>query len=97
MWDIQLHAAGLNKWMDEMEQRITQTGDRADMMEKEAESLKTIWEGEAERIWKAEFIDRINEVKVRLGEMSRVTACVGKAGKSLADMETGMIAGAKKL
>ena len=97
MWNIQLQAAGLNKWMDEMEQRITQAGDWTDVMETEAESLKAIWEGEAEKIWKAGFLERINEVKLSLSEMSKVVSCIGEAGKSLADMEIRMIAGAKNL
>lgn len=97
MWKIQLQAAGLNKWLDEMEQKITQMRDWIELMETEAESLKNIWEGEAERTWKAEFLRRMNEVKIWLAEMSQVVTYVGKAGKGLADMEIRMIAGAKNL
>ena len=97
MWKIQLQAAGLNEWLDEMEQRITQMRDWTELMETEAESLKAIWEGEAEKIWKAEFLEKIYEVKLWLAEMSRIVTCVGKAGKSLADMEIWIIAGAKNL
>lgn len=97
MWSIQLQAAGLNQWMDEMEQRITLAGDLAGLMETETESLKNIWEGEAEKIWKTEFLERINKIKIQLAEMNQVVAGIGKTGKNLADMEIKMIAEAKKL
>ena len=96
MQNIQLQAAGLNQWLDEMEKRITHAKDTADMIETEAQSLKKIWEGEAEKVWQDGLSHRIEEAKIQLAEMSRIAADVGKAGKSLADMEMGLIAEAKK-
>lgn len=97
MCDIWLQAAGLNEWLDAVEQKLTLTGDMLDVVEVEAEQLKGVWISEAGEIWKAEFQIRMREMRARLAEMRKIILSIGEIGKILADQESNIILGAEKL
>lgn len=97
MWNIQLQTAGLNEWLDAMEQKLTLAGDLLDVMETEAEQLKEVWESGAGEIWKREFQIHVGEVRLKIAEMKKVVLNIGEMGKMLADMESNMIMAAEKL
>lgn len=97
MWNIQLKAADINQWLDEMEQKITKAWDLLDVMKTEVDTLNTIWESSAEEVWRKEYIDRIKEVRAQLAEINKSAADVGRAGKELADLEKKLTVEAKGL
>lgn len=97
MWNIQLKAAGVNQWIDEMEQKITRMGDLLDVMGAEEEALRFVWESGAEEVWRKECKNRTAEVKVQFTEISKSIAEVGSIGKNLADLEMKMAVEAKRL
>lgn len=97
MWNIQLQAAGLNGWLDEVEQKLTFAEDMLDVMGAETEQLKTVWESVAGEIWKGEFQSRIEEVRLKTADMKKIVLNIGEMGKMLADEEGSMIRAAEKL
>lgn len=97
MWNIQLKAAAINQWLDEMEQKITKAWDLLDMMKTEVDTLNAIWESSAEEVWRKEYIDRIKEVRAQLAEINKSAADVRRAGKELADLEKKLTVEAKGL
>lgn len=97
MWKIQLQAAGLNKWLDDMEQKLTIAQDMLDMIETETEQLKKIWESEAGRRWKAEFQVQIGELRNRISKMKESVLALGETSRLLADMESNMTLSADQL
>ena len=97
MGNIQLQAAGLNNWLDHMEQKLTVMQDIFDRMETEAEGLDQIWESEAERDWKAELQIQIEEVRRQILQMKESVFALAETGRMLADKEIHMISLADQL
>lgn len=95
MWNIQLKAAAVNQWLDEIEEKITKAGDLLDVMTTEGNALNGIWESSAEEVWRKEYSDRLNNVKAQLMEINKCAAEVGRLGKALADLEIKLTSEAK--
>lgn len=95
MWNIQLKATAVNRWLDEIEEKITKAGDLLDVMTTEGNALNAIWESSAGEVWRKEYTDRLNNVKAQLMEINKCAAEVGRLGKGLADLEIKLTSGAK--
>lgn len=95
--EIQLLGASLNIWLDEMEQRITETGDLLDVMETEVEQLEVFWESGAGALWKQELKVRAEKVREYLTELWKIVVFIEAVGRELSDLENKMAAEAESL
>ncbi|EOS77489.1 hypothetical protein C819_00917 [Lachnospiraceae bacterium 10-1] len=95
MWNIQLKATAVKRWLDEIEEKITKAGDLLDIMTTEGNALNAIWESSAGEVWRKEYTDRLNNVKAQLMEINKCAAKVGRLGKGLADLEIKLTSEAK--
>lgn len=94
---IQLQGAGLNEWLNDVEQKLTLAVDLLDVIEEEAEQFKGIWESSAGEIWKSELQLRISEVRSKFADMKQILLNIGEMSRALSDLENSMITDAKKL
>lgn len=87
---IQLKTRGLNQWMLEAEQSLTEVRDLLDILETQEAQLGNVWKSSAMELWENEFHLLLIKVRRRLKEMQKLILCLHEAARTLAQAEKEM-------
>lgn len=89
-WKIQLKTKGLNQWILEAEQNLTEVRDLLDILETQETQLGSIWKSSAMELWEKEFHLLLIKIRRRLKEMQNLILCLQEAACALAQVEKEM-------
>lgn len=89
-WKIQLKTKGLNQWILEAEQSLTEARDLLDILETQEAQLGNVWKSSAMELWEEEFWLLLTKIRRRIKEMQKLTLRLHEAACTLAQVEKEM-------
>ncbi len=95
--EIRLNSAALEKWIEDMEQKLTALRDLLDILETEEKGLKSIWDGGAMGQWERRFGELMQQLRECFGKIRELLAGINESAYALAKLEAEMTDEAEKL